>query len=729
MAQTDYTARRSTGGKAPRKQLECVSKDWVQRTTIKDHETNDVELAWYVHEYEEEHPPEKPYPFPYQVYIAQSAAHVATDPHFPTAFATYIQEIGGVSDGDCVYRFEVYTKPLPNILACVAHQRKEVRHRNRNGIVPHLVSKWTREQGDDYAGKIIVIDRGDWDSTGVVLVTFDPLKYDKTPRDYTWNIAGEGDTDTVRAYRCTSKKLLSSRLTEWWMEAGFSWTQEDLVRRNEGGYSPVLYPALDPTAHQDAEDESIHELGGTALPAPAVQADPDAVDDDEDDTAIIIDSFDKNELFRSCEELVGLQSETYSDSFGFPVTSVWDSRLSKLRPPFSSTLYLGFDMLPLQPKALFACLNKGLIAREAWTLDVVHNMPSLDTTFDYHSRSSARRTSSRISQTKQCMQKVLQKVAESKLPTELLEHIEDILVPPEIPVYSGRPCRPFKDVFMYLDATLMSTGPLLVYANPAAFSDNAEAKRFGFTEPDMQSWSPWREAAFEDDLLRVTFLRYWHRVADELHVLWSLCGPRATGPDDSQLPSISLKLSLPTICVWRPPGECNAIDKADVQIVLQSYRPITVQSNSLFSHDLWAEAVEVVNLKTGSVLPPLLFKGQSGYSCYDTWARTRKLGFRDPHIGIGYNGRIKTFHPGTSPNISCRHGHEWWGDRVKKGMFVNGQKYAVRLKPGTTVPRWTWGVEGDLQGHYNLPPIPVSAEEVRFTFRIEEGRTIGHFGS
>ena len=709
-------ARKAIVGKAPRKQF-AFSEESTRTTTIRDHDGNDVSLVWYLNEYDDE-PPEQPPPFPFQVYITKGAASVLQNPGFPAAFACFIERLGGISDGDCCYRFEVYMKSFPNILACVAHQRDEISHRNRNGIAPALVSRWTID-GEGHGKRIIVIDQDDWAETGVVLVMFDPAVYEGTSSSFDrWRMAGEGDIDTVRASRCRAKTLLRERLAEWWFDAGFTWTQADLVRRNEGGFSPALYPAVDPMAHRDAEHEDVHELDGTGLPSPALEADSH----EDDGIPRIIDTFDKAELFKRCEELKRFQSEIYSDSFGFPVTSVWDSKTSKLRPCFSITLYMGFDTLPIQPKALFSCLNKGLTAQEAWTLDVVSNMPSLDAAFEYHARSSVRRTPPRVLKTRQCMQMALQKIASFRLPIELLEYIEELLVPPEIPDYSARPCRPFKDMFLYLDATHLSTGPLLIYSNPDpfSFSRNLESAQAGFTEPDDISFAPWKLAAFEDDLLRIIFLRYWNRVADEIHTLWSLCALRSTDVDHATLPRISLNMIMPKTFVT---ARCALTAKPDglrVQLNLHSDRPVTVHNSALFSYDLRAEALEIVDVETSRSLPPLPYKRMNGIYCYDSWAQTPDLGFptEDRGLELGHDINLRTFYPGKPEEVPGD--GPWtpmWQDLIRKKILLSGRRYALRLKAGVTVPRWTWGVVGAVEGPYDLPPMRVTMdEEPQFTY-------------
>ncbi|KAK3718312.1 hypothetical protein LTR37_005125 [Vermiconidia calcicola] len=726
MAETSQATRKSVGGKRPRKRV--MGDVEAKSISIPDHEGNDVNIVWCLwpwnHDYRDQPPP-----FPYQVYVLDSATGVAQNSNLAADFARYIEKIGGISDGNCHYRFEVYSRPLSSILACVAHQRKEVDRRNRNGIVPRLVSSWATTSSfsndfEGYKGRIIVIDRNDWADHGVTLVSFDPAEYDRPGQYDEWNIIGYGDHDVVQAYRFRSELSLLVRLKDWWMDAGHSWTEADLERRNNGGFSPALYPAVDPASHYDAEHEDVHELDGTALGDPGPESQADSEDEDDGITRIK-DIFDKAELFKPEDELRDLRNEAYSDSFGLPVTSVWSSERAKTRPVCSFTLYLAYDLLPLQPTALFGCLNKGLIAHEAWTLDVVQNMPSLEAAFQYHARASARRAPARVLQAISCMGMVLQKVAAPKLPNELLEYLEELLVPPEIPNYSSYPRRPFQDGFMYMDPKSLSTGPLLVYSNPRRFYPEDVLSKARITGPVNSSATLHPGSIFQDDVLRVRFLRFWHRVADELHVLWSVASPRATNIV-SALPTLSLKLEMPEVYVF----DAWSWKKTDIKMhyTMRSERMVTLHNYVDLSRDIWCDALEVVDLDSGKAIPMLPLKLQSHHKYHnDSWAMTRELGFQDVSVEGEPSDRenhMRTLRPGeteTDSMVKHKSPNDWIRDAVLLGWLVDGGHYLVRLKPGTTVPRWTYGSVNDLEGPYSLPPMPVvMEEEVRFNFVVEE---------
>ena len=701
--------------------LECK----VQSQNIKDHEGNDVKIVWY-RKFDDYGPLDKVPPFPYQVYLTGTAAKVVEDPNFPAAFACAIERIGGIPGHYSHYRFELYLTTFSNILGCCAHQRREVQHRNRNGIVPRLLSSWTMgmaEDGPSYHGRIIVIDTKDWADAGVILVSFDPAEYDRSYRFPLWYRAGSGDYDTVQAFRCSFGIRMIQNLHGWWEAAGCTWAQADLNRRNDGGFSPVLYPAVDPAAHYDAEHEETHELDGLALPGPANQADSN--ENSDDDFPRVVDNFEISELLKTESELTQFQTETYSDSFGFPVTGVWSSENSKARPSFSITLYMAFDAPDIRSKALFGCLNQGLISQEPWILDVINNMPSLDAALQYHTRASAHRTPGRVPQTKQCMQMILEKVAGCRLPVELRECIEDLLVPPEIPRYSSRPYRLFDNMFLYLDRNHTSTGPLLVYSNPENFWPG-DVPCPAPSEPRRASSENHRNSAFERDLLRVVFLRFWNRVADEIHILWSMCSPRCS-PYENPTPRVVLNITMPATCVWRDRAvRPDYVDgDADIEVTLQSDQPITVHRHNMFSHDIWTEAVDVVDVDSGDVLPTVPYKLHPYYCCSpqycDSWAQSLELGFDCPDHRGSYDHRrfllLRTFQPGNSGKLGLGPANSFFNDRFDRGLLQDGHEYALRLKPGVTVSRWTYGTVDALHGPYNLSPIPITMDhEPRFKF-------------
>lgn len=148
----------------------------VKSRSILDHEGNDVNLVWHPTQ-DRKYSGDQPPPFPFQVYFTKAALKSARDLNFATSLVCLVEEQGGLSQRDppLHVRFEFYDRPFSSILACVAHQRREVLHRNRNGTYPRMLSKWCQD-GDEnvHEGRIIVIDRDDCLSTGPIMVVYDP---------------------------------------------------------------------------------------------------------------------------------------------------------------------------------------------------------------------------------------------------------------------------------------------------------------------------------------------------------------------------------------------------------------------------------------------------------------------------------------------------------------------------------------------------------------------------
>ena len=209
-------------------------------TSIEDHNGEEVRIAWCPKPYLDE--PEQFPPFPYQVLVLDSAKECASDPEFPSSSAKWIEKCGGISDENCNYRSELYSRTFSNMLECVSHQRIEVSHRNRNGIWPRLIGKWTTNRQEGHKGFILIIDHVDWMTHGIVSVQFDPIDYDWPGPDW----MDKCHLSLVSAQRYIKPKSLKDHLTRLFTDAGHSWTQEDLQRRNDGGHSPAFVPCCRP---------------------------------------------------------------------------------------------------------------------------------------------------------------------------------------------------------------------------------------------------------------------------------------------------------------------------------------------------------------------------------------------------------------------------------------------------------------------------------------------------
>lgn len=690
----------------------------VRNTIIPDHEGNDVNLAWYPN-HDRRYPVGQPPPFPFLVYFTKKAEKSARDPSFAASLVCLIEEQGrwtGDPDRSSPHaRFEFYTNPFSSILACVVHQRREIIHRNRNAVHPRLLA--TSDTGlESYQGCILVIDSDDCHSTGIIVVQFDPDVYMRGHQRE--NGYHASDIPLVESYRQPMRMdhevlMLVGRLEEWWHECDNTWTEAGLARRNEGAASPALYPAVDPDSHFDVEHEAAHELDGTALPDPSLATDPEDVDFEEW-VPSVRECFKREELFMRDSDLPHLATETYSDLLDQPVTSVWDRWLSKTRPDFSFTLYLGYDILPVRPKALFTCLNKGLLTDSQWTLDVMTNLPSLEAAFDYHDRNTKERTPSRLARLRSSTKIILDRINAHRLPVEILDHIESVLIPPEIPNYSSRPTRPHQNLFLYLDGSHLSTGPLVIYSNQARLEPEnylIESKIDVQVSPEIP--------------VRVLSFCFWHRVADELHTLWSLCSPRLALPNSS-LPTLTLRLGVPAICVLPEGPDQLPLPRDTVKLHLHSAfpTPITIHLTPLLSHDLFDEALELVDLATGQTLlnsPHAHRTLEYG----ESWLQSRELGYAPLESLHERAQHIRTLQPDSWTEMEALSKPVWWfEDWLRKRAVVAGRQYVLRLREDVRVLRWTYGSVKERKGPYNLPTLPLSIEGGEVRFGVEHGKGI-----
>ena len=726
MAHVLQTARKSTGGKAPRKQLRSRNHEPSSKV-IQDHTGNDVTLAWVPNAWDKS---DVFPPFGYQVYLTNTGKKTALVPDFPLAFAQWIEKLGRIGDGNALCHFEVYSKPFRNVLDCVAHQRKEVAWRNRNGLFPRMVSTWNNGTPTGYAGFIIVVDSDDWQEEGIIFVSFNPVEY-LVPGNLSyfdlWDQI-EGDIDVIRATKESDIRSVTPQLKDRWTNAGHEWTQDDLQRRNNGGFSPALYPAIDPASHADADGDGL-EAFDTAIGGELVNANIAtlSLDDDQIDQSRIKDTFHIDDLWQPASSFTKLRAETYTDDAGQDVTSVWHNLHGGIRPDFAVTLYL-MTSDKYAPEAIFDALNSGLLKETPWTLDVVQVNGPLSDVLEHHTRESYRRSPERHTLRSECTAMLLRKVIGDALPAELIEYIEQLIVPPQIKNYSSQPTRHFQRFLMYLSDTPseMSQGPQLVYSNPLPSHEHylcppMQEPKPGFAHSSNGSMqSPWSGRLHSEDTLRVVNLRFWNRVADEIHTLWSLCSPRSEEAPAQGWPWIELELHIPDVCTFdRRSFERT---KTGISLVLQnSDGSIAVHTCPFFNLDLWEQALEIIDLATSTVLPDLPYKSTFFRDHSASWAQTPELGWRKAKpeaedAGWGY--RPRSLLPLTPQNMNMSADLWFWSRRSSARYFVDGHEYAIRLKNGVTVPRWTWGTSAEKRGPYNLPPIHVRMHrEVRFVYR------------
>ena len=754
--------------------------------TIMSHKNSRVDLVWLTHRDEQSDDIRDDIPpFAYQVYFTASAAKAAEDRLLPIELALAIGTMKEVTSPGAIesinedteqytapdYRLEIHARPCPNILACVSYNNSEMVHQGRPSRFPILVGSWAR--GDawlrrgsaGYRRKFIVIDSDDWRTEGVLLIETEPTEYFRPRR--TSEQLGTRDVSLVTATRTAIGSDLSFRLKSWWVCAGGQEAEVMMERAalargdrqdvlsTDFSYPPRYYTVddsdhdTDGSTSQEVSSDDVSSSNGEGSSGDVAENDSEAeledtevqnldqesdIEDelgdeeesesdqdshssdpaseaDDDDTGVVLarhikKRLDKNELYRLDEELPHLQTEQYEDTLGHVVTSVWNSKRSKARPRFSFTLYLADDMLPLRARALFSCLDWGLISQVPWTLDLVRELPSLEDALDHHLADSTRRTEASTTRARCTASIVLDKVIGNRLPTELQDLITDMIVPPAIPDYSSRFSRPHRKFFMYLDTDHMSKGPLTVSCDPA----------------------PWqRENRYFASLgssFRLANLRFWHRVSDELHILWSLCSPRSPLLSPSELPKITMTMHF----TYRTPQEEAARgEPVSARLSLRSNfrEPIVIPTLNAFSHDIWGESWEIVNLETGDITPdlPYLQFWRCDSTLYlDSWSRSREL-------GLGKSSHLQTLQPGTESWLSdgSKNLRPYLREREHLGSLKPGRRYAFRLKPGCFLQRWTLGTVEHVKGPFNLPPVPVEMEPAEFIYRGEQPLEAGQW--
>lgn len=176
MARTKQTARKSTGGRAPRS-----SSYEPSFHVFGDHAGNPV-ITTYSSYGAEKH-------------VSRLSLHLYTlstmKESAPDLCKLFLQIHGLTSWGDAANywpRVDVYEKPLDSLEDCMQHHRVEKEFRNKTGG-PHIVPNWSRRESYSYRtyrNVIFVIDKdcSDWQmvlNKGLLSVQFD---LDSRPEDH-----------------------------------------------------------------------------------------------------------------------------------------------------------------------------------------------------------------------------------------------------------------------------------------------------------------------------------------------------------------------------------------------------------------------------------------------------------------------------------------------------------------------------------------------------------------
>src|ERR1700722_17325195 len=169
MARTTQTARKSTGGQAPRFHL------------FKDHAGNSVTTTHSLRPACKQHIPR----LSLHLYTLSTVKESAQE-----LCELFLQLDGIIGWGNARNwwpRLDIYNTPLSSIEECMQHHRREKVFRKRNGG-PHIVPTWSRRGGyryRSYRNVIFVIDKdcGDWQavmSRGLLSAQYD---LDAKPED------------------------------------------------------------------------------------------------------------------------------------------------------------------------------------------------------------------------------------------------------------------------------------------------------------------------------------------------------------------------------------------------------------------------------------------------------------------------------------------------------------------------------------------------------------------
>lgn len=415
MARTKQTARKSTGGKAPRKQL---TRDSPKAFTITDYSGDKVII-----------PGRNSCSglgiFPFQVYILESARSLASDKDFPNTLRSYIASNDACIrfNENCRWRLEVFTYPQASILDCISHHEREKYHRKSVGMGPVMLNR----------KELIIVDDEDWENIGLLTVEYTAqlLGRDGSEREFenhvndhpSWEndaeeLALPGLRQDLKVQRNAHVNQFAERFLQTvWDDEGHEWALSSLMERNVA----LGWP------------DDPHLLESNTLPDKPVannitrgylrhEKRPRLDDQDEDDE----DAEDEEYNYHEWEDLMTYGERCDAD------TAMPKSIMHSLRPPASPTPtdmqipeladietqtavdYLGFSCIdsshvqhvasdthlsyslyvigqrPEPPQSFFALLNHKLLRRIPWKLHT-YNVKDLSSALAHHESEMASR--------------------------------------------------------------------------------------------------------------------------------------------------------------------------------------------------------------------------------------------------------------------------------------------------------------------------------------------------
>lgn len=230
MARTRQTARKSIGGKAPRKQLTGSGSEVF---TITDHTGNKVIIPGRYSRSGLGF-------FPFQVYILESAKLLANDKEFPNKLRSYIASNDACIrfNENCRWRLEIFVLPQASILDCINHHEREKRHRKSVGLGPIMLNR----------KELIVVDDENWETTGLLTVVYTAqlLGRDGSEREFenhvndhpSWeddeeDIALPGHRHDLSVQRHPDVNHFAENFLQIvWDDEGHEWALSSLMERN-----------------------------------------------------------------------------------------------------------------------------------------------------------------------------------------------------------------------------------------------------------------------------------------------------------------------------------------------------------------------------------------------------------------------------------------------------------------------------------------------------------------
>jgi hypothetical protein len=451
MARTKQTARKSTGGKAPRKQLSGATPE--SSMTITDHTGHQIILSGCTSRSGLGF-------FPFQVYILDSAKALVTDAEFPGELRGYMASNDACIrfNENCRWRLEVFTYPQASILDCIHHHEKEKAVRKSVGLGPILLNR----------KELIIIDTVDWETTGLLAVEYTAqlLNRDGSERDFenhVYDHPGWEDEEEELALPGLRKDLVVKRyphvdqfaehfLQKIWDDEGHEWALSSLMERNVALGWPEDAGLLEsntlpdkPVAEQITRGYLRHEK------RPRLDDEDEGHEDEEftfeswEDTTTYGEKCDSNTgvpksvmhamrqpvtptaASMQIPDMVDIDVRETVDGLGVECFDCSDAVHATSNNHFSYNFYI-IGQRSESPQAFFALLNQKFLERIPWKLHF-YNMPDLSAALAHHKAEMVMRSGS------------------GRCPNS----------------YVGLPQQPQSDIFLYLDEqTPLDAGPKIV---------------------------------------------------------------------------------------------------------------------------------------------------------------------------------------------------------------------------------------------------------------------------